>query len=343
MKRLLLKFLGTLPTCPPIPEVWQQQKIFFVDVGARGGPPSNWLCLGGDITYVCFEPDPEEALIIKRSFADNGMYRGLVFTNAIGAKQCVETLHLTQYRPSSSLLEPNNDVLSKMAVSSFYTVEQKIPVTLTTLDSALGGAQICADFLKIDVQGFELEVLRGAESALHNIIGCEIEASFIEVYKHQSFFADVDQFMRSQGFFLADLERFWWRRKGVPLEIQERGSISYGNAFYLKSSVLEPSDQTLAVKASIICSAMGLDELSWEIVSMASRNGHLSEIDAFNIQSWIRKRRKRSTFWFKMGERLHKLIGRQTLGRWLSLWGRALQGNSHTGSDSEGWSRRSSW
>jgi len=343
MKDFFLRTLGNLPAIPPLPPAWQSQSISFADVGARGGPPMNWLRMGCDVAYLCFEPDPEEALKIEREFSKTQAFRGIVHQKALGAKDGIETLRLTRFRPSSSLLEPNDDLLFKMADSEFYSVEQRIPVPITTLDSALEPSKAVIDYLKIDVQGYELEVLKGSTNSLDDVVGCELEVSFLEIYKNQPFFAEVDMFMRSHGFFLADLERFWWRRKGAPIQIQERGSLAYGNAFYLKSSAFEPKDRAAALKSSIICSAMGLDELSWEIVAAANSKEFLSSGEVACFCEWVRRRRRQTRFWFNMGEKLQKLPGRQTLGRWLSLWGRALEGNSHTGSDALSWNRKTSW
>lgn len=343
MKKNLLRFLGSLPEIPPLPPAWREQSILFADVGARGGPPMNWLRIGCDVAYICFEPDSEEALKIEREFSRTQAFRGVVHQKALGAKDGIETLRLTRFRPSSSLLEPNNDLLFKMADSDFYSVEQRIPVPITTLDSALESSKAGIDFLKIDVQGYELEVLKGGGNTINDVVGCELEVSFLEIYKNQPLFAELDIFMRSHGFFLADLERFWWRRKEAPIPVQERGSLSYGNAFYLKSNALEPADRSAALKNSIICSAMGMDELSWEIVSAALANGFLSSDEGDLFYEWIRRRRRQTTFWFNMGEKLLKIPGRQTLGRWLSLWGRALEGNSRTGSDAQSWNRKTSW
>lgn len=343
MKDFLLRTLGNLPAIPPLPPAWQSQSISFADVGARGGPPMNWLRMGCDVAYLCFEPDPEEALKIEREFSRTQAFRGIVHQKALGAKDGIETLRLTRFRPSSSLLEPNDDLLFKMADSEFYSVEQRIPVPITTLDSALEPSKAVIDFLKIDVQGYELEVLKGSTNSLDDVVGCELEVSFLEIYKNQPFFAEVDIFMRSHGFFLADLERFWWRRKEAPIQIQERGILSYGNAFYLKSSVMKPNCRDVALKSSLICSAMGMDELSWEIVASATASGLLNLSERESLESWLRKRRSQTFFWFKMAEKLRHLPGRRTLARWLSLWARALEGNSHTGSDAQSWNRKTSW
>lgn len=343
MKQSLMRLVGNLPKFPPMPDFLSEERVGFADVGARGGPPQSWLRVGGKIIYICFEPDPLEAQKIKEDFFANKQFEGVVLETALGATDHTGTLHLTRYRASSSLLEPNLPLLTKMAEGSFYEVEEKIPVAITTLDSALRTNDLSIDFLKIDVQGYELEVLNGASKALNQVIGCELEVSFIEIYKNQPLFAEVDQFMRSRGFFLADLERVWWRRQSIPLEIQERGTLAYGNAVYLNSAALQPSNRVTALKGSIVCSALGLDEISWEIATEARSRGHLSDIELFRILRWTRKRRYKTEFWFKLAKRLSKLPGRQTMSRWLSLWARALEGNSNTGSDAQSWNRKTSW
>lgn len=326
-----------------MPGFMRKDTVVFADVGARGGPPQNWLRLGGKINYICFEPDPFEAEIIERDFFSKKQFEGVVLQEALGATDHTGTLHLTRYRASSSLLEPNLSLLSKMAEGSLYEVEKKIPVSITTLDSAIRTTDLSIDFLKVDVQGYELEVLNGASMALDQLIGCELEVSFIEIYKNQPLFAEVDQFMRSRGFFLADLERVWWKRQGIPIEIQERGAMAYGNAVYLNTAALQPINRATALKGSIICTALGLDEISWDIATEAGSRGHLSNIERVEIQRWIRERRCQTEFWFRLAKRLHRLPGRQTLARWLSLWARALEGNSNTGSDAQSWNRKTSW
>lgn len=346
MKKSFMRLVGNLPKFPPVPDFLRAEKVGFADIGARGGPPANWLRVGGKIVYICFEPDPLEARKIEQEFFPNKnlrQFEGVVVAKALGATDHTGTLHLTRYRASSSLLEPNLPLVSKMADGSLYHVEEKIPVAITTLDSAVRTTGLTIDFLKIDVQGYELEVLNGASSALDQVVGCELEVSFIEIYKNQPLFAEVDQFMRFRGFFLADLERVWWKRDGIPPAIQERGTLAYGNAVYLKSSALQPTNRATALKSSIICTALGLDEISWDIATDAQSRGHLSNSELLEILRWIRKRRYQTAFWFQLAKRLGKLPGRQTLARWLSLWARALEGNSNTGSDSQSWNRKTSW
>jgi hypothetical protein len=224
-----------------------------------------------------------------------------------------------------------------------FEVEKELPIPIVTLDSELKRLGSVGDFIKADVQGYELEVLRGGTEALSTSIGCELEVCFIELYKNQPLFSEIDQWMRSKGFFLADLERVWWRRAAAPIEIQQRGSLVYGDAIYLKNDIISPLDRTVAIKSTMICIALGLHELAYEVVLQAHKNRLLSLEEAENFHAWLHRHQRSTTFWYHLSKALAGLPGRQTLGRLLSLWGRAFQGNSDLGSDAASWSRRTSW
>lgn len=124
MKKLLMRLVGNLPTFPPMPDFLSKETVGFADIGARGGPPQNWLRMGGKINYICFEPDPHEAEKIEKAFFSKKQFEGVVLQKALGATAHTGTLHLTRYRASSSLLEPNLPLLSKMAEGSLYEVEK---------------------------------------------------------------------------------------------------------------------------------------------------------------------------------------------------------------------------
>ena len=224
-----------------------------------------------------------------------------------------------------------------------FRVEQELSLQTGTLDAELQRLGAVSDFIKIDVQGYELEVLKGGEQAVSNSIGCELEVSFIEIYKSQPLFAEVDQWMRARGFFLADLERIWWRRAAAPPEIHQRGALAYGNAIYLKSNITDPTSTSSACKSAIICVALGLHELAYQIVAQAERGRLFSLEEAQGFGLWLQHHQRSSIFWHYLAHTLRALPGRQTLARWLGLWSNCLQGNRDADSDANSWNRKNSW
>ena len=343
MKNLIMRLLGNIPAMAELPSPFAEASLSYIDIGARGGPPNNWLKLARQMNYLCFEPDPVEAEALRLVFSRSPNFRGVVSECALGATSGSATLYLTHSRPCSSLLKPNSDLLNTFVHRDLFQVEQELSLQTGTLDAELQRLGSVGDFIKIDVQGYELEVLKGGEQAVSNSIGCELEVSFIEIYKNQPLFAEVDQWMRARDFFLADLERFWWRRSAAPAEIQRRGTLAYGNAVYLKNEIFRSQDRAVAIKSAIICVATGLNELAFEIVQQGHLHRLFTRAEMAGFHSWLQRHAKSNAFWYRLAEPLSRLPGRQTLGRWLGLWSRALHGECHTGSDADSWARRTSW
>ncbi|CAE7679795.1 POLD1 [Symbiodinium pilosum] len=103
---------------------------------------------------------------------------------------------------TSSMLEPNIPLLRRFVqLEEVTTVVERSEMETRRLDDLL--PQIPGrgvDYLKIDVQGFELSVLKGAEQALKDVLVVHTEVEFVDMYEHQPLFADVDSFLRGQGF-----------------------------------------------------------------------------------------------------------------------------------------------
>jgi hypothetical protein len=94
------------------------------------------------------------------------------------------------------------------------------------------------DFVKVDTQGSELPILKGAGDYLtESNIGIEVEVEFLPLYQGQPLFADVDIFLRAQGYELFDLSRHFWRRTGTPGDKGcFRGQLVYADALYFVSA-----------------------------------------------------------------------------------------------------------
>jgi hypothetical protein len=73
--------------------------------------------------------------------------------------------------------------------------------------------------LKIDVQGYELNVLRGAEKTLIDVDIILIETSFYELYKNQPLFKDIYDFLSNRGFdYYGSFEQLYDLRDGRILQ-----------------------------------------------------------------------------------------------------------------------------
>lgn len=114
---------------------------------------------------------------------------------ALGAEEGERIIHLSSNDYlSSSLLEPKEHLTQFTHVQ--FTGKEKI--TVTKLDSC--NLPETFDFLLLDVQGFELEVLKGAIKTLQHIRTIYLEYSLRELYAHQPLLHDIDAFLDTLQF-----------------------------------------------------------------------------------------------------------------------------------------------
>ncbi|SVD07799.1 uncharacterized protein METZ01_LOCUS360653, partial [marine metagenome] len=96
-----------------------------------------------------------------------------------------------------------------------------------------------ADFLKMDIQGSELKVLENATNLLETTLVLQVEVEFVELYKGQPLFADVDSFLRSRGFQFHCFDGGLAGRTFKPLVVndninQKINQVLWADAFYVR-------------------------------------------------------------------------------------------------------------
>lgn len=128
-----------------------------------------------------------------------------VFNLAIGAEDGVAEINIASNDAASSSLMPMNDSFMERAPHIKYIGAEKVQVR--TLDSALAGLAAPDEtlMLKMDVQGFEHLILRGATSTLAQVPMIECELSFTPLYEGQFLFPQMLELFNDLGFHLVGL------------------------------------------------------------------------------------------------------------------------------------------
>lgn len=118
-------------------------------------------------------------------------------------------MHVTRYPGCSSLLEPDPaviDLFETLGASppdGNFLVVDKVDVETVRLDDVPGLRS--PDYIKIDVQGAELQVLTHGPRTLSSAVVVQTEVEFLPIYKNQPLFGDMQCFLREQGFVLHKL------------------------------------------------------------------------------------------------------------------------------------------
>jgi FkbM family methyltransferase len=205
--------------------------ISIADVGAADGLAKRWRPIAPVLRIMAFEPDSR-----SEAGGDAGLgAQSIVVPHAAGASAGKAELFLTRKPRCSSLLPPNPAVVGRYPDAGRYDVVGKTMVSCTTVDAALASAGVAMDFIKIDTQGTELDVLRGAEGSLQTCLGIEVEVEFQPLYTGAAPFRDVDAWASGHGFELFDLRRTFFTRADAPAGVpQDKGQLVFGDALYFR-------------------------------------------------------------------------------------------------------------
>lgn len=125
---------------------------------------------------------------------------------ALGATKGSTVINISGTHASSSILTMNSAHEKAAPGSESVGIENVDVSTLDDIFPDYGGAARKV-FLKVDTQGFELEVLKGAVATLPRIDGMLLELSLIELYDRQPLWTEVMQWLQPHGFDLAALNQ----------------------------------------------------------------------------------------------------------------------------------------
>jgi FkbM family methyltransferase len=168
-----------------------------VDVGANpieGEPPYKRMLDAGLCEVVGFEPQPQG---LQRATAMAGP-RERYLPYAVG-DGTPHTLYICSNEGMGSLKVPNSEHLALFNLfPEWGTVTARAPISTKRLDDITEIAHM--DFLKMDVQGSELDVLTHGRNKLAETVAVQSEVSFITLYEGQPSFGEIDLMLRGLGF-----------------------------------------------------------------------------------------------------------------------------------------------
>ena len=167
------------------------------DIGANpidGDPPYKAMLAAGLCEVTGFEPQPAALARLEQKKGPHERY--LPYALADGSERI---LHVCELEGMTSLLVPDPEHLALFNLfPTWGTVKERIPVATKKLDDIAEIGHL--DFLKMDVQGAEREVLAHGRGKLAGTVVVQTEVSFVPLYKHQPSFGEIDLALRALGF-----------------------------------------------------------------------------------------------------------------------------------------------
>jgi FkbM family methyltransferase len=193
----------------------------IVDVGARYGIHPTWKNFQGDALHVLIEADESEA---KRLTLKYKAHTDVVVLNSgVTNISCVKSLNILKHRAFNSFLSPNtNSIWFDKVRPDECLSNGALIVECEPLDALLGDLGYLCDFLKINTEGTELDVLKGATNQLNNVLGIRMEVYFSTVFHESCLFGDVSSYLRGKDFILLNIDYFGQGSPLSPLALNGR-------------------------------------------------------------------------------------------------------------------------
>jgi FkbM family methyltransferase len=189
--------MGVAPSVEHLQLLKSLEYDVLFDVGANRGQFSLSAILAHPRRPIhAFEPQSGEAEVYRKAVGEGGLIS--LHRVALGEASGEAELHLSRKRDSSSLL-PIGELQVKMSPGTDEVGTEAVEVvTLDSLRSLWSGCSRM--LLKLDVQGFELSVLKGSAEALRHCAYVYAECSNVPLYRGQALYPEVAEFLAKHGF-----------------------------------------------------------------------------------------------------------------------------------------------
>lgn len=277
----------------------ENDRFRIIDGGAREMDRDNrWHAFPPEaLEFHAFEPDVQEAERLQGSKTERGSVVHFYPAGIWGHSGSLEFEH-NNIGGGSSFLHQNRAVTDRWKFqtsskaeptsNSFFPARYETLPIISLADWARQNDIAVVDYLKLNVQGGELEILKGAGALLDDVLGVLTEVAFVESYKQRPMFSDIDSFMRSQGFAFFDLLAHHYIGRAVsPVTarhlsvidpklgqlVSSYGQLIEGHAIYFRDPIGQPQPKNLTptqlIKLAALAETFGQIEYAFEVLNWA--------------------------------------------------------------------------
>lgn len=193
--------------------------IIVFDIGAHHGETIKLFCKNLSIKKIySFEASPQNYQILEKNFSSFQTDKVEIYNYGIGDKISKDFINQTIESSSSTINKLNKDSKyfeKKLRVlnvekESFY---QKLPITILTLDHFIEKNHIeNIDLIKIDTEGYELNVLKGLSKNSKKVKLIYFEHHYDDMIIKDYKFSDIHKFLKNRGFIMIKKSKMIFRK-----------------------------------------------------------------------------------------------------------------------------------
>jgi FkbM family methyltransferase len=171
--------------------------LVIIDVGARAGIDDALAALASHAQIYGFEADVEECTRLNESADPTVEYVPVALWSASGQ----QPFHVTEDPMCSSVYPPIEELAAERPRLAHLHTRKRTMIAVRTIDDWTQTHGIDRlDYVKLDAQGAELAILRGAVRMLSGVRAVKVEVQFSPQYEGVPLFGEVDCYLRERGF-----------------------------------------------------------------------------------------------------------------------------------------------
>ena len=165
--------MGTLRDLNPNPKFTKElvkEKLFandnlvVVDVGARKGFEKHWNHYAEQVNLIGFEPNQES---YKECLEKKSNNQTSYYPYALDRKKGEKDFYITSYLSACGFYVPDKKIIKRFGSEDFFNIKEVTKVSTIDLDSFCNENSVQnIDFIKLDTEGSELDILKGGEKTL---------------------------------------------------------------------------------------------------------------------------------------------------------------------------------
>lgn len=185
----------------------QFEKTCVIDAGGRYGIHPSWKLFSGELQYFLFEPEPKERKRLQQKYRNRSDEVFIVEDALDEADGSIELNLSRNLAMSSSSKRLTVSPLFRGERKNQLDIVERLTVKSRSIDSFCQEMNLQTDFLKLDTEGSEFEILNGASAQLKNfVLGVRVEVAFDYIFEGKKLFSSINDLLLDSGFFLLNLD-----------------------------------------------------------------------------------------------------------------------------------------